>query len=209
MGNPGCRVEILGVYNGDLYATSYDPPGRVARWNPARGWQDLGAPPATSQTYGFMPYQGHLMLATWPKATVYRLEPDDRWSDQGRLGEETETMAMVVYNGKLYAGSLPLAKVYRHDGGTTWTDIGRLDFTPDMRYRRVWSMAVFKGKLLAGTMPSGHVWSVEAGRNVTATTNLLPAGTTWPPCATTTGCASMSMACSCPPARSSSPTISI
>ena len=174
VGNPGCRVEILGVYNGDLYATSYDPPGRVARWNPARGWQDLGAPPDTSQTYGFMPYQGHLMLATWPKATVYRLEPDDRWSDQGRLGEETETMAMVVYNGKLYAGSLPLAKVYRHDGGTTWTDIGRLDFTPDMRYRRVWSMAVFKGKLFAGTMPSGHVWSFEAGRNVTCDHELAP-----------------------------------
>jgi hypothetical protein len=175
MGNPGCRVDILGVYNGDLYTTSYDPPGRVARWNRARGWQDLGAPPDTTQTYGFMPYEGRLMLATWPQATVYRLDKGDQWTCQGRLGEENETMAMVVYNGKLYAGSLPLAKVYRYDGGTTWTETGRLDFTPDMLYRRVWSMAVFKGKLFAGTMPSGHAWSFEAGRNV-ACDHEFPAG---------------------------------
>lgn len=174
MGNPGCRVNILGVYNGDLHTTSYDSPGRVARWNPARGWQNLGAPPETSQTYGFMPYEGRLMLATWPRATVYCLDKRDQWAYQGRLGEENETMAMVVYNGKLYAGSLPLAKVYRYDGGTTWTDVGRLDFTPDIRYRRVWSMAVFKGKLFAGTMPSGHVWSFEAGRNVTCDHELPP-----------------------------------
>ena len=167
LGNPGCRVEILGVYNGDLYATSYDPPGRVNRYNPDRGWQDLGAPPDTNQTYAFMPYEGRLMLATWPKATVYRLDQGNQWSNQGRLGQENETMAMVVYNGKLYAGSLPLAKVYRYDDETTWTDVGRLDFTPDMLYRRVWSMAVFRGKLFAGTMPSGHVWSFEAGQNVT------------------------------------------
>jgi len=167
MGHPGCRVDILGVYNGDLYTTSYDPPGRVTRWDPTRGWQDLGAPPETTQTYGFMPYEGRLMLATWPKATVYCLDKGDQWTYQGRLGEENETMAMVVYNGKLYAGSLPLAKVYRYNGGTTWTEMGRLDSTPDVRYRRVWSMAVFKGKLFAGTMPSGHVWSFEAGRSVT------------------------------------------
>jgi len=119
------------------------------------------------QTYGFMPYEGRLMLATWPKATVYRLDPGDRWVYQGRLGEENEMMAMAVYNGKLYSLVLRLAKVYRHDGGTTWTEVGRLDSTPDMRYRRVWSMAVFKGKLFAGTMPSGQVWSFEAGHNVT------------------------------------------
>lgn len=175
MGNPGCRVDILGVYNGDLYTTSYDSPGRVARWNPTRGWQDLGAPPETSQTYSFMPYEGQLMLATWPKATVYCLNKGDQWTDQGRLGEENETMAMVVYNGKLYAGSLPLAKVYRYDGGTTWSEIGRLDFTPDMRYRRVWSMAVFKGKLFAGTMPSGRVWCFQAGRSATCDRELPPA----------------------------------
>ncbi len=173
-GNPGWRVEVLGVHNGDLYTTSYDGPGRVARWNPARGWQDLGAPPETMQTYAFMPYEGRLMLATWPNATVYRLDPGDRWTCRGRLGDENETMAMVVYNGKLYAGSLPLAKVYRHDGGTAWAETGRLDSTPDMRYRRVWSMAVFQGKLFAGTMPSGHVWSFEAGQNVTCDRELAP-----------------------------------
>ena len=122
-----------------------------------------------------MPYEGRLMLATWPKATVYCLDKGDQWTSQGRLGQENETMAMAVYNGKLYAGSLPLAKVFRYDDTTTWTETGRLDFTPDMRYRRVWSMAVFKGKLFAGTMPSGHVWSFEAGRNATCDREL-PAG---------------------------------
>ncbi len=73
-----------------------------------------------------------------------------------------------------YAGTLPSAEVYRFDD-PKWSKVGRLDFTPDVRYRRVWTMAVYKGRLFAGVLPSGHVHSIEVGRNVTYD-RALPAG---------------------------------
>jgi hypothetical protein len=42
-----------------------------------------------------------------------------------------------------------------------------LDFTPDVKYRRVWSMAIYRGKLFCGVLPSGHVHAFEAGQCIT------------------------------------------
>ena len=172
-GNPGRRVEILGLYNGHLYTTSYDD-GVVSRYDPSGHWKHLGKPTGTTQTYAFMVYEGNLHVTTWPNGSVFRLDRNDRWVNAGRLGEEQEVMGVSVYNGKFYAGTLPLAQVYRYDGGTTWTNTGRLDRTPDVTYRRAWSMAVYKGKLYCGTLPSGHVLSIEAGKCVTYDRELKP-----------------------------------
>lgn len=164
-GTPGGkRVEALGVYNGNLYATGYDE-GHVYRYN-GEAWDDLGLVGEANQTYGFAVHGGELYVSEWPHARVYRLDGEE-WTLSGRLGEELETMPLLVYNGKMYAGTLPTAEVYRFDGGETWTRIARLDRTPDVRYRRVWSMAQYRGRLFAGTLPSGHVHSIEIGRNVT------------------------------------------
>ncbi len=173
-GSPGPRrVETLTVFNGCLYATSYDG-GAVSRYTPDGRWQDLAPIPGVTQTYGFIVYDGGLHVTTWPTGSVFRLGPDDNWLDQGRLGDQTEVMGVSVYNGKLYGGTLPLGKVYRYDGRTTWTDIGRLDWTPDVLYRRVWSMAVYQGRLYCGTLPSGRVHSIEAGRCATYDRALKP-----------------------------------
>lgn len=175
LGNPGGRVEALGVHNGHLYGTGFDLGfSGVYRFdNP--GWTDCGTPRETTQTYSFMQHQGELFVGTWPIGNVFVLEAPGQWRDTGALGQEKESMGMAVYNGKLYAGTLPLANVYRYDGGTTWTDTGRLDLTPDVQYRRAWSMAVFQGKLFCGVLPSGRVLTYEAGKSVSHD-HELPAG---------------------------------
>jgi hypothetical protein len=168
----GKRVEALCVYNGHLYATGYDE-GAVYRYD-GTTWSHLGRVGKATQTYGFAVHNGELYVSEWPNAEVYRYGGGQKWVFAGKLGSERETMPLVVYNGKMYAGTLPSGEVYRYDDGTSWTKFARLDFTPDVRYRRVWSMAVFRGRLFAGTLPSGRVHSVEVGRNATYDTALQP-----------------------------------
>jgi hypothetical protein len=164
-------VASLGVFNGHLWATSYDD-GRVYRYDGA-DWKDFGRLGENTQTYSFAVHRGRLCVGTWPSGRVYRLE-GDRWDDLGRLGSELEVMGMLVHNGQLYAGTLPRAEVYRHDGGTDWTRTKQLDATPDVKYRRAWTMAQFDGRLFCSTLPSGRVHSLEAGVCVTHDRELPP-----------------------------------
>lgn len=166
----GKRVEALGVYNGHIYATGYDE-GAVYRYD-GENWSHMGRIEGASQTYGFAVHEGELYVSEWPNAKVFRFGGPQNWIYAGRAGEEKETMPLAVYNGKMYVGTLPSGEVYRYDGGTNWSKVARLDFTPDVRYRRVWSMAVFQGRLFAGTLPSGRVHSIEVGKNVTYDTAL-------------------------------------
>lgn len=162
----GKRVESLGVFNGDLWATSYDG-GRVYRYD-GKTWQDFGQLGENTQTYSFAVHRGRLCVGTWPSGRVYRLATDNSWEDLGRLGEELEVMGMLIHNGQLYAGTLPLAEVYRYDGGQDWTRTAQLDQTPDVRYRRAWCMAQFRGRLFCSTLPSGRIFAMDAGPCVTS-----------------------------------------
>jgi hypothetical protein len=168
----GKRVESLGVFNGFLWATSYDG-GRVYRYD-GESWQDFGQLGENTQTYSFAVYRGQLCVGTWPSGRVYRLAEDSSWEDLGRLGEELEVMGMLVHNGQLYAGTLPLAEVYRYDGGQTWTRTAQLDQTPDVKYRRAWCMAQFQGRLFCSTLPSGRIFAMDAGPCVTYDQELAP-----------------------------------
>jgi poly(3-hydroxybutyrate) depolymerase len=160
----GKRVESLGVYNGHLYASSYDG-GHVYRFD-GDDWTDCGQLGENTQTYSLAVYEGRLHVGTWPSGRVYRFEEIGRWTDVGRLGEELEVMGMLVHNGRLIAGTLPLAEVYEYRGEGTWNRLARLDHTPDVRYRRAWTMAEHDGRLFCSTLPSGKVFAFEAGRSV-------------------------------------------
>ncbi|MBL8818653.1 MAG: hypothetical protein JNL58_21680 [Planctomyces sp.] len=167
-GTPGeKRVVALGVYNGYLYATSYDG-GFVYRFDGSQ-WEDCGQLGENTQTYSFAVYQGRLYVGTWPSGRVYLFEEPGRWTDTGRLGEELEVMGMLVQNGRLIAGTLPLAEVYSFEGAAGWTKLTRLDHTPDVKYRRAWTMAEYSGRAYCSTLPSGHIYSFAAG--VTAQSN--------------------------------------
>jgi len=167
------RIEAMGVYNGWLYATSYDA-GRVYRFD-GENWFDCGALADNSQTYSFAVRAGRLYVGTWPSGRVYRMEAPGDWTDVGRLGEELEVMGMLNHNGRLVAGTLPLAEVYEYDGQSTWNRLTRLDHTPDVKYRRAWTMAEHDGQLFCGTLPSGKVYSWRAGR-VAMSDRALPSG---------------------------------
>ncbi len=161
---PGSRVEALGVYNGHLYATSYDG-GRVVRYDD-KSWTDcgqLGDASENTQTYSVAVHHGRLFVGTWRTGRVYRFEDVDRWTDVGRLGQELEVMGMLVHNGRLLAGTLPLAEVYAFDGDRNWQRLAQLDTTPDVTYRRAWTMAEFDGRVFCSTLPSGRVYAYQAG----------------------------------------------
>ncbi len=170
----GKRVEAMCVFNGQLFASSYDE-AHVFRFD-GTTWADCGQVGGAdnTQTYSFAVHEGKLFVGTWRSGRVFRYDGDDRWSDVGQLGDELEVMGMMVHNGKLFAGTLPSAGVFRFDGAGRWTDVGRVDQTPDVKYRRAWSMAEFQGRLFCGTLPSGHVLSIEAGKNVTHDRELAP-----------------------------------
>lgn len=156
------RVEAMGVYNGWLWATSYDG-GRVFRFDGDK-WEDCGQLDDNTQTYAFAVHGGRLYVGTWPSGQVYRYEAAHRWMNVGRLGGEREVMGMLTHNGRLIAGSLPLAEVYEFDGRSTWYRLAQLDRTPDVTYRRAWTMAEYGGRVYVSTLPSGHVYSWRAGR---------------------------------------------
>ncbi len=161
----GKRVESFGVYDGYLFATSYDS-GNVYRYD-GKDWVDCGlVGKDNTQTYGFAVYQGELYISTWPSGRVFVYEGIDKWKDAGRLGEELEVMGLIVYNGQLLAGTLPLAEAYIYEGDTTWRRMDQLDKTADVKYRRAWTMAEHAGKVYCSTLPSGHIYSYEAGKTV-------------------------------------------
>lgn len=172
-GTPGVRVEALAVYNGHLYASSYDG-GRVFRFD-GKKWTDcgqLGAAADNTQTYSFAVYRGRLYVGTWRSGRVYRFEDVGRWTDVGRLGEELEVMGMLVHNGRLIAGTLPLAEVYEYDGAESWRRLTRLDHTPDVTYRRAWTMAEARGRVFCSTLPSGRIYSTSVGTSAMADRSL-------------------------------------
>ena len=160
----GKRVVALGVYNGFIFATSYDG-GKIYRYD-GTSWIDAGQLGDNTQTYSFAVYYGELYVGTWPSGRVYRYKGINQWADVGRLGDELEVMGMLVHNGRLIAGTLPLAEIYAYEGDTTWMKLTRLDHTPDVRYRRAWTMAEHNGKVYCSTLPSGKIFSFEQGKNV-------------------------------------------
>ena len=156
----------LAVYNGYLYATSWDV-GNVYRYDGV-SWTDCGLVGDNTQTYAFAVYTGNLYVATWPSGRVYRFDGVNQWTDVGRLGSELEVMGMAAHNGRLIAGTLPLAEVYVYEGDTTWTRMEQLDRTPDVKYRRAWAMAEHDGRLFCSTLPSGRIYGYQAGASVAA-----------------------------------------
>jgi len=172
-GTPGGkRVIALGIYNGYIYATSYDG-GYVYRYD-GNSWTNCGQPGNSTQTYSFAIYQGRLYVGAWPTGRVYRFEDINDWTDMGRLGNELEVMGMLVHNGRLVAGTLPLSEIYSYQGDTVWAKITRLDHTPDVRFLRAWIMAEHDGRIFCSTLPSGKIYSCEFGKSVLSDNPVTP-----------------------------------
>lgn len=173
---PDKRLNAMGIYDGYIYATSYDW-GHVYRYD-GTSWTDcgqVGDEKINTQCYAFAAYEGKLYVSTWASGRVYRFDGVNQWTDVGRLGQELEVMGLIVHNGRLLGGTLPLAEVYSYEGDTTWQRMDQLDRTPDVKYRRAWTMAEHDGKVFCSTLPSGKVYGFEAGKSVMSP-NEVPAG---------------------------------
>jgi len=164
---PDKRLNAMGIYNGYIYATSYDW-GHVYRYDGST-WTDcgqVGDEKVNTQCYAFATYEGKLYVSTWASGRVYRFDGLNQWTDVGRLGNELEVMGLIVHNGRLIGGTLPLGEVYSYQGDTTWLRMDQLDRTPDVKYRRAWTMAEHDGKVFCSTLPSGKIYGFEAGKSV-------------------------------------------
>src|SRR5947208_2826546 len=82
------RVVALGVFNGHLYAGSYDSCS-VCRFD-GKSWETFPVLETSGQTYSFEVHAGELYVGTWPNGQVFRLDRGERWVQAGRLGEEKE-----------------------------------------------------------------------------------------------------------------------
>ena len=178
-GRPGNNhyVRSLTVYNGALYASTWEPAegdrGHVYRYAGEQQWVDCGAPDpanciATLAVYDGQLYAGSelysgggssLPLSPNEKhgGVVYRYEGGQEWTNLGKVADVRSVSGFAVFGGKLYAGTgstgawrdTPRTRgMYRFDGKNQWTSCG----CPDLR---VVHLGVYNDHLLGLSYDAG------------------------------------------------------
>ncbi len=178
-GRPGNNhhVKSLVVFDGDLYASTWEPEagdaGHVYRYAGENRWIDCGAPSPANSVTGLAVYQGRLYagselysgagssLAVSPNENhgghVYRYEGRGRWTNCGKVSDVRSISGLAVYRGELYAGTgttgawrdTPRTRgMYRYDGKGNWISCG----CPDLR---VVHLGVHNGSLLGMSYDAG------------------------------------------------------
>ncbi len=154
-GRPGNNMYIrsLAVFNGSLYASTWEPQqsgrGHIYRYEGADIWADVGSPDPSNCISTLAVYNGNLYagselysgggssLPLSPNenhgGVVYRYEGGKKWTSMGKVADVRSVSGLAVYNGKLYAGTgstgawrdTPRHRgMYRFDGPGQWTDCG-------------------------------------------------------------------------------------
>jgi len=190
-GRPGNNhhVKSLVVFDGDLYASTWEPEeggaGHVYRYTGGTGWIDCGAPSPANSITGLAVYQGRLYAgselysgagSSLPVSTnenhggrVYRYEGRGRWTDCGKVSDVRSISGLAVYKGSLYAGTgttgawrdTPRTRgMYRYDGEGNWISCG----CPDLR---VVHLGVHNGSLLGMSYDAGGFFRYEGGTDWT------------------------------------------
>ena len=190
-GRPGNNhhVKSLVVFDGDLYASTWEPgagdAGHVYRYAGGTGWIDCGAPGPANSITGLAVYQGRLYAgselysgagSSLPVSTnenhggrVYRYEGRGRWTDCGKVSDVRSISGLAVYKGSLYAGTgttgawrdTPRTRgMYRYDGEGNWISCG----CPDLR---VVHLGVHNGSLLGMSYDAGGFFRYDGGTDWT------------------------------------------
>ena len=154
-GRPGnCQyLKSLVVYDGDLYAATWEPgegeAGHVFRYAGATDWIDCGSPDVANAITGLAVYEGKLYAGsecysgggsslplspnTKHGGKVFRYEGGTRWTDCGKVADVRSISGLAVYRDKLYAGTgtsggwrdRPRTRgMYRFDSDGKWTSCG-------------------------------------------------------------------------------------
>ena len=157
-GRPGNTefITTLTVYNGDLYATTYEPgidnSGRVYRYNGKKEWVDCGSPDKSNTVMSMAVLDGKLYAGT------------GFYHGQGSaLNTDSEN-------------TTPGGRVFRYEGGKEWTDCGRPG-EHGMVYswvvqgggpaKDIWCLTTFNGHLYGSPLVSEGIWRYDGDKNWT------------------------------------------
>lgn len=147
----------LGVYKGDLYATTLKQPGfGLYRYEGEAKWAYCGNP--GRRVLNPCPFNGDLYLVSYDApGGPFRYDGTD-WSYVGGTIDPPidQDYCFAVYGGRLHLSTWPKAYVYSMDEAGSWTPCGRpADELETM------GMMVYNGKLYAGTLPSSRVYRLD------------------------------------------------
>ena len=187
-GRPGenMYVRSLTVFNGDLYASTWEPAagdrGHIYRYMGGKNWIDVGSPDPSNCISTLAVYNGELYAgselysgggSSLPLSTnenyggvVYRYEGGKRWTSMGKVADVRSVSGLAVYDGKLYAGTgstgawrdTPRHRgMYRFDGPGKWTDCG----CPDLR---IVHLGVHNDKLFGLSYDDGGFFEYLGGK---------------------------------------------
>ncbi len=153
VGRPGNNHMIwaLSVYDGDLYAGTWEPAegeaGHVYRYQGNAKWTDCGSPDLCNTVSALGEHNGKLYAGGSfysgqgsaqpispnknPGGRVFRYEGGSRWTDCGKIGDVYTVTGLVSFDGDLYATTCDSYECptrtqacYRYDGGKKWTFVG-------------------------------------------------------------------------------------
>jgi len=157
-GRPGNTqfITTLTVFNGDLYASTYEPginnSGRVYRYNGGTEWADCGSPDKSNTVMSMAVLDGKLYVGT------------GFYHGQGSaLNTDSEN-------------TTPGGKIFRYEGGKKWTDCGRPG-EHGMVYgwvvegggpaKDIWCLTTFNGYLYGSPLISEGIWRYDGDKNWT------------------------------------------
>ena len=126
-GRPGQNryIKSLVVFDGDLYAATWEPAasaaGHVYRYGGGTRWIDCGSPDLANAITGMAVYNGRLYVGSETYSgggsslplspnqshggSVFCYEGGTRWRDCGKIADVRSVSGLAVYKGKLYAGT--------------------------------------------------------------------------------------------------------
>jgi hypothetical protein len=166
-------VMAMGVFDGNLYASTCEELGRVYRFNGEKGWVDCGAPDQANAITSMIVYDGQLYVgsgkyrlsgSSMPDTknqniggSLFRYKGGTQWEHCGRVSPETETIGgLAVFRGKLYASSAYRpAGLFRYEGGTKWTPLGSVDG------RRSEALGIHNGRIFTSVWDGGSVFAFD------------------------------------------------
>lgn len=179
-GRPGQAILIFGlaVYEGDLYAATYeggaDEAGHVYRYHGGQNWEDCGSPDLCNSVMSLAVHDGKLYAGTarynakgshlatslnvHEGGKAFRYEGGRQWIDCGKVGLAECTWGMMEYDGVLFASLMDSPNVqnrsgqglYAYRGGKTWEYCGNPG-------GRLAALSVYDGHLFASGYDGGKL----------------------------------------------------
>ncbi len=195
-GRPGNNyfVRSLTVYDGNLYASTWEPKegdaGHVYRYAGGTKWIDCGAPDRSNTVASLAVFDGKLYAGTerytgsgsslkgkllspnkHPGGKVFCYEGGSTWSDCGNVAEGVVSISgLAVFDGKLYAGtgtSSSFRSGYPRTKGMYRYD-GKKQWTDcGCPNSRIVHLGVHNGHIYGLSYDCGHIFRYDGGTDWT------------------------------------------